>query len=195
MAERVCEFEGCGKQARKRGLCNGHLWQQKQGKELTPIHRTFEDRFWSKVEKTETCWLWHGAVSHGGYGKVRLGRKMIRAHRAALNLEGIEIAPDMQVDHMCHNRCCVRPDHLRVVTASENTLNRETDPKTSSGYRGVSKAGSAWRGRIEVNGERISLGTYPTPELANEAVQKFVKENGIIWDTREILASDRAIAS
>jgi len=37
-------------------------------------------------------------------------------------LSGIEIAPGMQVDHLCRNRRCVRPDHLEVVTQAENIL-------------------------------------------------------------------------
>jgi len=29
--------------------------------DLSPMNEA--DKFWSRVEKTETCWLWKGAIS------------------------------------------------------------------------------------------------------------------------------------
>ena len=41
------------------------------------------NRFWAKVEKTETCWLWTGAGTGPGrdYGHFRVGRA---CHRIAV---------------------------------------------------------------------------------------------------------------
>ena len=41
------------------------------------------ERFWAKVEKTETCWIWTGTRMRGGYGHLVVGGVGIRAHRYA----------------------------------------------------------------------------------------------------------------
>lgn len=78
--------------------------------------RPYEDRFWEKVEKTGTCWLWRGAIERQGYG-VFENRK---AHRIAFTLIGGVIPTGLQLDHLCFVRHCVNPDHLEPVTAKEN---------------------------------------------------------------------------
>ena len=49
------------------------------------------ERFWSKVNKTEACWLWTGALSHG-YGSYWVGGRSgrsVRAHRLAYEERGL----------------------------------------------------------------------------------------------------------
>ena len=44
----------------------------------------------------------------------------------------------MHIDHICHNRACVNPDHLRAVTPKQNNENRAgANPNSKSGVRGV----------------------------------------------------------
>lgn len=63
------------------------------------------------------CWVWTGVQRGGGYGVWR-GHA---AHRYTID------APDgMDVDHLCRNRLCVRPNHLEVVTRKENLLRGNT---------------------------------------------------------------------
>lgn len=194
MSERLCTFEGCGRKYIAKNLCVGHYRQQREGKELAPILRGLEARFWAKVDKTSDCWLWTGTKDSDGYGQICVNGRTERAHRVSLNLEGVEIGEGLQVDHMCKEPSCVRPSHLRLVTVSENQHNRSST-LSESGYRGVTRHGKSWQARQGFDGKSHYLGTYDTPEEAYETVQKFVKENGIIWDTREILASDQVIAS
>lgn len=84
------------------------------------------ERFWSKVAKTQTCWHWTGRLDAKGYGHLHLisdGRRMrARAHRVSLQISGVEVPDDLVVDHICRVRHCVNPEHLRVVTQTENTL-------------------------------------------------------------------------
>lgn len=80
------------------------------------------DRFWAKVEKTDGCWWWRGALTGHGYGSFRVGKKMPGAHRVAWELLRGPIPKGQQIDHLCRNRACVNPDHMEVVSPAINYL-------------------------------------------------------------------------
>ena len=89
------------------------------------------ERFWAKVEKTDTCWIWIAALGGGhGYGMIRSpeGRKMLLAHRVAYELLVGPIPPGLELDHLCRNRRCVNPEHLEPVTHRENILRGDSPP-------------------------------------------------------------------
>jgi len=76
--------------------------------------RTTEEKFWPKVEKTKTCWLWRGNMQRDGYGMAmrRGGKKRVSAHRLSWEIHNGEIPEEMRVLHTCHVRNCVNPRHL-----------------------------------------------------------------------------------
>lgn len=81
---------------------------------------TLPQRFWAKVDKTDTCWLWVAAKATNGYGQYYLEGSLRVAHRVAyLDAKG-EIPDGLQLDHLCRVRHCVNPDHLEPVTPHEN---------------------------------------------------------------------------
>lgn len=80
-----------------------------------------EERFWAKVQKTDTCWLWLGSKSNG-YGRVSVNRVSRPAHRIAYILTHGHWPEGLEAHHVCHVKACVRPheDHVVPVTRAEN---------------------------------------------------------------------------
>jgi hypothetical protein len=75
-------------------------------------------------EPNSGCWLWEGFVNPAGYGMVHSLEETAQsrlAHRVVYEaLRGV-IPSGLCLDHLCLTACCVNPDHLGVVTLSENT--------------------------------------------------------------------------
>lgn len=84
------------------------------------------ERFWSRVNKTPTCWLWTGYLDRGGYGTIRVPGKRFKVHRFAYEMLASRIPEGYEIDHLCRIRHCVNPEHLEPVTRKENVLRGES---------------------------------------------------------------------
>lgn len=83
--------------------------------------RPADERFWEKVDASGDCWEWTGGKKAHGYGNFfPTRRKSYIAHRYAWETLIGPIPAGMTIDHLCRNRACVNPAHLRVVTQREN---------------------------------------------------------------------------
>lgn len=74
--------------------------------------------FESKINKTDSCWVWTGAKQSRGYGNYR-GKL---AHRVSYEKYVGEIPSGLTIDHLCRNRLCVNPEHLEAVTQYVNNM-------------------------------------------------------------------------
>jgi|SRR5215831_1336467 len=83
------------------------------------------ERFWGKTGRTEdtkSCWLWTQSVNNKGYGQTSFRRDKnkinLLAHRVAYFLAtGWE---PTQLHHLCGNKRCCNPLHLRPIGAQEH---------------------------------------------------------------------------
>lgn len=76
--------------------------------------------FWSKILKTDSCWLWIGYTNGMGYGKFARGPFRYYAHRLSYEIENGEIPKGKFIRHSCDNPTCVNPGHLLIGTQQEN---------------------------------------------------------------------------
>ena len=78
----------------------------------------------------DNCVIFKGTLSRTGYGVVRVGIKSNYSfvHRLTHEIFNDHIPKDMVIDHLCRNRNCINPKHLRSVTQAQNTLENSMGP-------------------------------------------------------------------
>lgn len=177
---RTCTVDNCGKPLRtlKSGLCQKHFYRLKRHGSLDKPTRPKEysdprERFWGKVDKSGDCWNWLAGKSAAGYGTFHYKGKDRKAHRVSYTWAKGEIPQGLQIDHVCRNTSCVRPDHLRLATNKQNQENR-IGTTSKSGYRNVFEVpgGRAWKVSISHHGVKHYFGTYYSLEEAAKVAER-----------------------
>lgn len=109
------------------------------------------ERFWAKVQKTDTCWLYTGFKKWDGYGWVARSQgnnkfRWMTSHRYAWILTHGEPPEGISIMHICDVPACCNPAHLRLGTHAENMAD-------------MAAKGRAWKG-----GNRRKGGSVLHPE-------------------------------
>ena len=131
--------------------------------------RTSEDdeqRFMSHVAKdVNECWLWTAYCKPNGYAQFQLRGRNLYGHRWAYEHWVGPLPPKGggDLDHLCRVRHCVNPQHLELVTRSENLLRgieartgQKRSPKRACHYKhktDIPCAMCGWEPKISL-GER-----------------------------------------
>ena len=81
---RACRHEGCQRPTVARGFCDTHYRQFRKHGTTHSIFRSPTERLheYSHEEPNTGCTLWTGKTTKG-YGHIRVGRRMVYAHRLA----------------------------------------------------------------------------------------------------------------
>lgn len=112
---------------------------------------TWEEKY---VVDRRGCHVWQRAKQTRGYGVVWFDGKARLAHRVAWFMKhGAWPTAGFVVDHICENKACVNPDHLRELTNGANI--RRAYPRGSAE---VEAKRAMWRKSQSARRSRQSAG-------------------------------------
>ena len=119
-----CLVPSCDGKHRAHGYCLKHYTRFIRYGDVDHVEITVGDNKKRLMDSTEIsasgCWEWKKRIHDGGYGVVSLNGRLEQAHRASWMVFVGEIPQGMQVNHRCHNRSCINPEHLYIGTQTEN---------------------------------------------------------------------------
>lgn len=123
----------------------------------------------------------HNKYSEGGayLAQQKQQGKTKYLHRAVLTrMLGRELLSKEQVDHINGDPLDNRRVNLRLATSAQNTANRSRHKNNKTGLKGVCffRRDKKYVAHICVDGKRIHLGVFLTPEEAHAAYCEAAKE-------------------
>ena len=128
-----CQVHSCLNPVYAKGYCRQHYkCFHRIGKPVPDrltLHGSIEKKFAirSSGRNEKGCWIWSGKKDLDGYGNIRDGLKMKRAHRVAWELYRGPIPAGAHVLHKCNNPSCVNPAHLSIGDHKENMQDRKVN--------------------------------------------------------------------
>lgn len=186
MVPKICSLPECSSVVGKnsaRGWCFRHYQRwQRHGDPLgggpDRPSLSVEDRFWSKISKTKTCWNWTGTMTASGYGLFSVKGAQVRAHRFAWEMLVGEIPDGIEIDHRCMNKRCVNPSHLRHASHKQNAEHLPQRSTNKSGYRGVSFCARKKKWKVQVShfGRNVTGGYFNDVHEAGAAAKALRNE-------------------
>lgn len=120
-----CQIEGCRRNALSKDMCQLHYNRKVRfgdpnlSRDPQKPEPSLDEKFWSKVEKTDGCWLWTGMKDDYGKGRFGYEGKPRTAHGYSY-MRHHELSEPLGKGVLLHQTCgepsCVRPEHLVRIT-------------------------------------------------------------------------------
>lgn len=172
MTKHTCSTPDCERDASRRGWCMMHYQRWRAHGDPTVTLRP--RRAWGQgLKRDGDCLLWEYSLDSSGYGRVTVNGAQTLAHRHAYMEAHGPIPDGMLVDHVCHNRTCVNPEHLRMATRQQNNANRGgATALSSTGARGVYPDGARFKVGVRSHGVLRFYGTFDTIEEASRVAER-----------------------
>lgn len=114
----------------ERQFCSDRCWADAQQNTIESLLQKL------KIEPATNCHIWTGHKSHQ-YGVSRMAGRNVTVHRAIWAHFRGPIPEGLQLDHTCGAKLCCNVDHLRVVTARENSLAATSNNMAARNHRRV----------------------------------------------------------
>ncbi len=130
------------------------------------------ERFWNKVQETNTCWIWTAGKTgkkgnKGGYGQFGVNGQTRFAHHIAYILtNNLPLDTKLYLCHSCDNPACVRPEHL--IEGNDKINARDMMDKGRG--RGQFKKGQV------ATGTPFQKGLTPPKTIINKEVATNIKD-------------------
>ena len=121
---------------------------------------------------------WKDKDRYTFYRRIRINGKEYSAHRLAwLYMTGSFPEPGLDIDHIDGNGLNNRFKNLRLATRTQNLINSRVYKTNKLGIRGVHRQGNRYIAGINLQGKRVYLGCFKTPEEASAAYSEAAKKH------------------
>jgi hypothetical protein len=110
-----------------------------------------------------------GCYNNYGYLCIKLDQKKYLVHRLAwFYTHGVW--PVCTIDHVDGCKTNNQLKNLREATPAQQGQNiKKAKKHNKTGFLGVSKKREKWTSEVKIDGKRVRLGVFSTPEAAHEA--------------------------
>ena len=179
----TCNIDGCDGKIKGRNMCGKHYTRfmkygdvnhvtDRKGEKRGPRHKDLTAMLASRSTLEGDCVIWGGSKNGSGYGKLLAtyeGEQHTYAHRLSYRIHHGEIPEGMHIDHICHEKSCINPDHLRLASNKQNHENlKGARSDSKSGIRGAiwSSREGKYIATVWHDGKRHVGGYFMNPEDA-----------------------------
>lgn len=141
--------------------------------------REFKERFWAKVTRSASCWLWTASTTQAGYGQIqarRISSRPLLAHRVSWELRNGPIPAGQHVLHKCDTPSCVRPDHLFLGTQRDNNRDRDTKGRTARGGKNGARTAPERNPFVRDHGSKLHGEKHPQAKLTDAQAESLRRD-------------------
>lgn len=90
--------------------------------------------------------------------------KNVPMHRLVMDAK-----PGSFIDHKDGNKLNCKKENLRWCTKAQNAWNARPKRNSTAGFKGISRQGHKWVVKVEANGKRHYIGSFPNQRAASIA--------------------------